>query len=618
MTLRTLARLLSPAVAFALALLLAACAPVTRPAADGAPAVAARSPQVSEGAEDAPAVLPTVTPRLESPGAAPAAASPELSPTVAFTVPAEPVRGGVLVIAATQSPAVLSPLSATSAIEDALGALIVEGLVRVDAAGQYVPALAEALPAVSADGLTITYTLQSGVTFSDGEAFTCADVQFTYLAVMSDLAPANRAGYRNIAFVDCPDDLTAVVTFDSVYAPYLRLFSFILPRGAGDLAALDKWDYHRKPIGTGPWVLESAEPGSIFQFTPNPYFREAGKPYLGRLVVRVFPDHPAAMDSLMAGQSHVFWNLNRAEFAALSTSGGEAAERGVAAASAPTGENELLLFNLADPILDAPDVSTTAANPHPILGDLRVRQAIQFAVDKQTIVDDLLGGTVNVGSTVLPSGPFACPQEPSAFDPAQARALLDAAGWVPGGDGTRARDGQRLSLRIATTAGNQLREQTEQAIAAMLADVGIELVAENVPSDVLFAGWEAGGMRKLGHFDLLLYTTGPSLDPHSHLFQNYHSASIPTLENGGGGSNFSRYANADVDAWIDQAGTSADMDTRRDLYCKVAAQINADLPRIFLYEGVRASGHSLRLQNFAVSPGPQDFTVNSQDWWLVP
>jgi peptide/nickel transport system substrate-binding protein len=605
MTLRTLARLLTLGGALAALLLLAACAPITRPSAD-------------DLGGTVPAVLPTVTPRPDAPVAAAAEVSAEVSPTVTFTVPAEPVQGGVLVIATTQSPAVLSPLYATSAIEDALGALIVEGLVQVDAAGRYVPALAESLPIVSSDGLTVTYTLRPGVTFSNGAAFTCADVQFTYDAIMSDLAPSSRAGYRDIVAVECPDDLTAVITFDSVYAPYLRLFSFILPRSAGDVAALDAWDYHRSPVGTGPWVLASAEPGSTFQFTPNPYYREAGQPYLDRLVVRVFPDHASAMASLMAGESHVFWDLNRAEFAALSDPDGAAAAQGVGAAAAPTGETELLLFNLADPALDAPDVSTTTANPHPILGDLRVRQAIHFAIDKQAIVEDLLGGQVQVGSTVLPGGPFACPQEPGAFDPAQARALLDAAGWVPGPDGIRTRDGQRLSLRIGTTAGNQLREQTEQALAAMLAEVGIELVAENVPADVLFAGWEADGLRKLGNFDVLLYTTGPSLDPHSHLFQNYHSASIPTAENGGGGFNFSRYANPDVDAWLNEAGTGVDMEARRALYCRVAAQINADLPRIFLYEGVRASGYNLRLQNFAVSPGPQDFTVGSQDWWLVP
>ena len=608
MTLRTLARLAALAATFVVALLLAACAPITRP--DAQEPTASPIESDSAAAAESAAVLPAVTPR---PGA-----SAEASRTMTLTVPAEPVRGGVLVVATTQTPAVLSPLFATTAIEDALGALVVEGLVQVDAAGQYVPVLAQSLPIVSSDGLTVTYTLKPGVTFSNGEAFTCADVQFTYLAVMSDLAPANRAGYRNIVFVDCPDDLTAVITFDQVYAPYLRLFSFILPRSAGDLAALDAWDYHTHPIGTGPWVLESAEPGGIFQFTPNPFFREAGKPYLDRLVVRVFADRSAAMESFRSGESHVLWALNRGEFAALADTGGEDAAQGLAAAAAPTGENELLLLNLADPALDAPDVSTTAANPHSILGDLRVREAIQFAIDKQAIVGDLLGGRVNVGSTVLPSGPFACPQEPSAFDPAQARALLDEAGWVAGSDGIRTRVGQRLTLRIATTAGNQLREQTEEVLAAMLADVGIELVAENVPSDVLFAGWEAGGLRKLGHFDVLLYTTGPALDPQSHLFQNYHSASIPTAENGGGGSNFSRYASANVDAWINQAGVSADMDARRTLYCQVAAQINADLPRVFLYEGVRASGQSGRLQNFAVSPGPEDFAVNSQEWWLVP
>lgn len=597
MRLRIPAHLLALGSALAVFSLLAACSPIMPPAGNAAAATES-------------AVLPTVTPR---PGAA-LQSSPALTVTLPMTVPAEPVPGGVLVIATTQTPAVLSPLFATSAIEDALSALVVEGLVQVSAEGRYVPALAASLPEVSADGLTITYTLKSGITFSDGAPFGCPDVQFTHAAVMSELSQANRAGYRDIVEVACPDDLTAVVTFNRVYAPYLRLFSFILPRGAGDLAALDAWDYHRRPVGTGPWLLDAAEPGGSFQFAPNPLYREQGKPYLDRVVVRVFPGRASAMESLVAGESHVFWGLTQGETIAMP----DRAAQGIVFTAARTGENELLLLNLADPALEAPDVSTTAANPHPVLGDLRVRQAIQFAIDKQRIVDDLLAGQVAPGSSVLPSGPFACPLQPSVYDPAQARALLDEAGWRPAADGIRTRDEQRLTLRITTTADNSVRERTQELLGSMLAAAGIELVPENVPAEELFAGWDGQSLRKLGNFDILLYTTGPALDPHSHLFQNYHSASIPTAENGGTGSNFSRYVNSDVNSWIDQAATTADVDARRELYCQVAAQINADLPRIFLYERLQASAHTARLQNFSVTPGPADFAVDSQNWWLVP
>jgi peptide/nickel transport system substrate-binding protein len=78
------------------------------------------------------------------------------------------------------------------------------------------------------------------------------------------------------------------------------------------------------------------------------------------------------------------------------------------------------------------------------------------------------------------------------------------------------------------------------------------------------------------------YTTGP--DPDSHLFSNYHSARIPAAANDGAGANYSRYINANVDAWLDQAAATIDMTARTETYCNVAAQINDDLPRIFLYE----------------------------------
>jgi len=241
-----------------------------------------------------------------------------------------------------------------------------------------------------------------------------------------------------------------------------------------------------------------------------------------------------------------------------------------------------------------------------------------MGIDKQLLADTLLYGNVKVGTTVLPTGPFACPQEASEFSPEKAMALLDEAGWKPGADGIREKDGVRMSLKISSTAGNQLREQTQQVLVEMMKAIGIELVIDNMPSDVLFAGWDSNGMRKHGQFDILLYTTGAGIDPDSHLFSNYHSARIPVKDNEGAGNNFSRWINPDVDKWIDDAAALTDTEKRQDLYCKVAQAINADLPRVFLYERMILSGVRKELQNFRVSPGFADFTIDSQNWWLKP
>lgn len=525
-------------------------------------------------------------------------------------VSGEPVKGGVVIVGTPQEPGTLNPLLALSSIEDAIGSFIIEGLVQVDENGEYVPVLAAALPEVSEDGLVITYQLKPDVKFANGEPFTCADVQFTFDAIMSDLSGVSTAGYRNIDAIECPDELTVVINFADVYAPYLRLFSYIIPQSAGDLAALDNWEYNRAPNGTGPWMVKEWQSGNFIELAPNPNFREAGKPYLDQVIVRFLPSREVGIQLLGTGEITALWDITEADFPTLDSM----AAQGVTYAGAQTGENELLLFNFGDPAVDAP--ADVAANPHPVLSDLRVRQAIQYAIDKQEMVDTLLYGHVNVGTTVLPNGTFACPLPPSEFSIEKASALLDEAGWVMGADGVREKDGVKAELKITTTSGNLLREQTQQVLVEMLKPIGINLIIENVPSDVLFAGWDSNGLRKHGQFDILLYTTGPFLDPDSHLYGNYHSASIPVVENEGAGSNYSRYTNADVDAWIDEAAGITDVDARRALYCQVAEQINNDLPRLFLYERLLLTAYRTNLQNFQVSPGPSDFTVGSQNWWL--
>jgi len=347
-------------------------------------------------------------------------------------------------------------------------------------------------------------------------------------------------------------------------------------------------------------------------FVPNANYREAGKPYVESVIIKILPSREVGMQLLGTGEITVLWDLVEADFAQLD----KLTEQGVRWAAAVTGENELLVLNFSDPTVDAaPDA---AAQPHPILNDVRVRQAIQMGIDKQLIVEALLYGNVRVGTSVLPLGQYECPIEPSVYDPEKAKALLEEAGWKDSdGDGIREKDGKPMTLKIATTSGNKLREETEQVLVEMLKALGIDMVIDNMPSDVLFAGWESDGIRKHGKFDILLYTTGPyPYSPDNHLFGNYHSASIPTTENEGAGNNYSRYANADVDTWIDESFSITDEAARHDYFCKIAAQINTDLPRIFLYERLLISGYRDALQNFRVSPGPSDFTVDSQNWWL--
>lgn len=445
--------------------------------------------------------------------------------TEAPATEAASASGGTVIIGTPQEPGMMNTLLTSSSIEDAVVSLFGEGLVSVNEKGEYVPVLAKELPTVSEDGLVVTWKLLEGVKWSDGSDFTCDDVKFTMEGALSDLSQVSASGYRDIESLDCPDPYTVVATFGEVYAPYLRLFSYTVPDTAGALEDMESWDMNRNSVGTGPFMLTEWVPGDHLTFSKNPYYREEGKPYLDSVIIKILPSREVGMQLLGTGEIHALWDLTEANFPELQ----QLESQGVSFVSTVTGENELLSLNFGANDGTAPADPSTA--PHPILYDLKVRQAMQYAIDKQQIVDALLYGNVNAGNSAVPVGTFACPQPVSEFSLEKANALLDEAGWVVGADGIREKDGVRMSLKIATTTGNQLREQTEQVLAEMLKAAGIELVIENVPSDVLFAGWESDGMRDHGTYDIVMYTTGPSTDPDSHLYSSFHSSEIPTADN---------------------------------------------------------------------------------------
>ncbi len=549
-----------------------------------------------------------------TPSPAPAQETPAAMETAAPTAAAGgPVSGGTVIIGTPQEPQILNTLLSGASIEDAVISLFTEGLVQVNEKGEYVPVLAKDLPEVSEDGLVVTYHLREGVKWSDGLDFTCEDVVFTYKGIMSDLSQVSTSGYRLIDTIECPDPLTVVVTFSEVYAPYLRLFAYLVPRNAGEIDQMETWAYNQKPTGTGPFVLEEWVPGDHLTFVRNPYFREEGKPYLDSVIIKILPSREAGMQLLKTGEIHALWDITEADFPALE----QMAADGVSYVSVPNGDIEQLVLNFGANDGSAP--ADPAQNPHPILYDLRVRQAIQYAIDKQKIADTLLYGNVKPGTSVLSYGQYACDLPVSEYNPEKAKALLEEAGWKPGADGIREKDGVRMSLKIATTTGNMLREQTEQVLVEMLKQVGIELVIENVPSDVLFAGWESDGMRDKGKFDIVMYTTGPYIfAPDSHLYSNYHKDSIPTVENEGSGANFSRYINDQVSAWIDEASLTTDSARRHELFCKAAAQINQDIPRIYLYDRLSITAYRTQFHNLTISPSFVDFAWNAKEWWLEP
>jgi peptide/nickel transport system substrate-binding protein len=381
---------------------------------------------------------------------------------------------------------------------------------------------------------------------------------------------------------------------ETFYAPYITLFdTAILPSHIGlDPANMQEWEYNRtSDPALGPYVLEEWASGNQMTIVRNEnyeYWETEGKPYVDSIVLRWIESREVGKQLIQTGELDFVWDLIEADLPEAET------WEGVKISNPPSTGTERLLINLRDPELDAPCVEFLRENPswHWALGDPKVREAIELAIDKTVLTDDLLYGYAPIGTTELNLGPYAPTIDPTPFDLERAQALLEEAGWTDtDGDGVRechgcpyAEEGKVLRLKIQTTSGNALREQTEQILQEMLAEAGMELYIENVPSSELFGSYANNAFRKHGQFDILMYTTSYGIDPQSHVEGYYGSNNIPCDDNSGTGFNYSRWIDDEADEAMRIAGTSPDPAVRDEAYQTVAERIAAERPHIFLYD----------------------------------
>lgn len=556
-------------------------------------------------------------------GGACSGASPTQAPTgpvgtqPAATSASSPpaATGGTVTVGLYQEPDNLNPYLAVQTASRLVRQLTLEGLLAADPAGNYVPVLATEVPTVanggiSADGLTITYKLKPGVTFSDGDPLTSADVKFTWDAIMD---PANKvnsqSGYNQIESIATPDATTVVIKFKQLYAAALSLFSVkdaVLPSHVLQGKAFDTPDFSRTPEGSGPFVITEWRSGDSIIASRNTKYREAGKPKLDQIIFKIIPSSEVGGAQLRAGEIDILWNLTEAQIPEF-----EAIE-GVALQVTPSSNIEYLGLNLSKRGTADPSM------PHPILGDVAVREAIASAIDRTPIVNDLLNGKTEVATSPIGLG-WAAPEGISvpAYDPEKARTLLEGAGWVDSnGDGIREKGGVKLSLEISTPAGSQLRELTEQLLQEQFKAVGIDLVVNNVPAATLFGSWAENGKLKRGDFDIVEDTWGADLDPDDFLSTLFTSDQIPTAANDGAGWNFFRLQDAELDQAIAAGRASLDQTVRKEAYRTAAQQIAENIVYIPLYK--RSTIDAFRSAVSGQQPNPwSEFTWNAEDWMVT-
>ena len=505
---------------------------------------------------------------------------------------------GVVRIGAYEDLDNLNPLLSNELYATDVFQLIYSGLIDYDDHGNPVPDLALAVPTqgnggISADGRTVTYHLRHGVQWSDGAPLTSADVKFTWEQILN---PRNNVNYRypfdQATSVDTPDAYTVVVHLAQPSAPFVANFmrngsiGSIVPKHLlGGLADLNHAPFNNKPVGSGPFVLVSWEPGSLVEMRANPhYFR--GAPKVTEIQYRIIPNQNTLLTAVESHSIDIFLRATESEYPVL---------KGIAGyrvTAVPNLDYEHVAFNCRRAPFD----------------DVRVRRAFAYAIDWKRINDDAyLGVDVPGMADQSPEMWSYDPHvQPYPHRPDEAKALLRAAGFAPGPDGVLMRAGKRLSVDISTVVGNETRVKAEELIQQNLRDVGVELNVRNYPANLLFAAAGAGGILANGKFDVALY--GWSFSPDPDDTDTLGPASIPPA-----GVNYTFYQDPDVGRWQQAGKAHYTRAERLPFYWKIQERIHDQVPfhTINWQAGINAVNTDLR--NFKPAPAVADFW-NAYEW----
>jgi peptide/nickel transport system substrate-binding protein len=394
---------------------------------------------------------------------------------------------------------------------------------------------------------------------------------------------------------------------------YLGQFSAgLLPRHAtGAPEEMMTWEWNTKPVAAGPFVVTDWRSGESISMERNPNYYEEGKPYVDKLVFRVVPEAASQTALMIQGEAqvHLWPGENKADYDAVLKGAGEQV-------LVPGIWNMAIDFNLSKP----GDNDPSGAEPHPILGDLRVRQAISYAIDYDTLINDVMDAQVAPSTNPFAYGWYQC-DLPRKYDYnlEQAKQLLTEAGWVEGPDGIRvaqgamyAPDGTRLSLELQGYTNFEPLERTEQFIVENLKAVGVEAKIQNYDFSIIFGSYADGSPRMTGDYDMLIFDRGFSLDPQGSVEDAYLSSNVPNADNPNGG-NIYRWNNPAADEAIANAGGTFDQAVRQEEYCELGKLIQVDAIQDHIYLFQDGYGFSSNLTGYTVSTWGS-MTWDVQNW----
>jgi len=489
-------------------------------------------------------------------------------------------RGGTLVVGmAATSIATLDPAAYSDRATETVLRNIFDGLVTRTTDNDVVPELAQRVSWV--DSQTVEFDLKPGVKFHNGEDLTADDVVYTFDRILNQDVGARRRGFvQEVGSVEKVDSDTVRFHLQSPWPVFLQMLvhNQVVPQG--HMSRLGPREFAKDPAGSGPFrFVEGDLDDELVLERFEDYYGGAdalppvGPPYLDRVIFRMMPDATSRVQALLAGEVHIIQSVPPSMVPQLSTNP-------QITIKATMGTRPKFV-----------DLNVTL----PPFDDVRVRQALNYAVDAHKILDEVESGYgVILPGPLSPANLFADPRlVPYSYDPEKAKALLNEAGYRP----------EDISF-VVDAYGPYV--EIAQAVVEQLQSLGIDATVEV---------WDYTEVRPLllnCKRQAFLRDWGDSaFDPVGYVEAKWQTYVLGTSA---GRANYSCYSNASVDELIEAGASEPDTDTRWEIYSDMQQIIHKEAPAIFLYVPQEIEAAAARVHNWVPSP---DSRINLHDVWLA-
>ena len=459
---------------------------------------------------------------------------------------AQAQSGGTLVIALDQEPPTLDPHASPSAVTYQIIGSVTENLLYRGPDGKLAPWLAESWQSAK-DGKSVTFKLRRDVKFHDGTPFNAEAVKANFDRIVDPKFKAGgaRAALTTYTGSKLLDEYTIQVNFESPFAPFLNLaasgpLSIVSPKAVRETG--DK--VHTHPVGTGPFMITEYVAKDHATMVKNPaYARKApwsersGPAQLDTIVWKFVPEAGTRVTTLESGETQAIYAIPAQSLPRLERNSNLRIEK-----TPWPGAPRIWLLNTTKPPFD----------------DVRVRRAVNYAVDKEALLATVAKGIALKAFAPLTAVMLDDPalrQAAYAYDAAKAGALLTEAGWQPGSDGIRTKAGQRLEIVLNAIDYGGGPEPAVQLIQSSLREVGVDvkLKAQARPP------WYEDNYRCATHGPVMFLR---SIDPDG-LFSLFHSSMVA------GNFNWSCVKNAKLDQLLEQGRREFDPAKRRAIYVAI-------------------------------------------------